>query len=300
MKPMKFGVGQGVKRVEDVRLVSGRGNYTSDASRGRRAQGGVSAQSPRTCEIPDRGSRGRARGAGHPGRLCGERFQQSRPPALRCPGSELRQVKDAAQTLSGHGGGRGRSCRRHRRHGGRRYNASGARRRRIDRRDMGRAARGRRHGRGHPSPGRQRSLPAPRATSPTTPTSGTSRKPTPHSRGRRARLRSRSSTRAWSPTIWSRVRRSAKYDSKSGRLTLNVGSQGVHAIRDVVADEILKIPRHFFASSRRTSAAVSAPSRWSIASIRSFWPRPAGSGARSAGRVTAASISSATLKAATM
>jgi carbon-monoxide dehydrogenase large subunit len=35
----------------------------------------------------------------------------------------------------------------------------------------------------------------------------------------------------------------ADYDSHSGRLTLNVGSQGVHAIRDVVADEILKIPR---------------------------------------------------------
>ena len=31
MKPTKFGVGQGVKRVEDVRLVSGRGNFASDA-----------------------------------------------------------------------------------------------------------------------------------------------------------------------------------------------------------------------------------------------------------------------------
>ncbi len=30
-KLMKFGVGQGVKRVEDVRLVSGRANYASDA-----------------------------------------------------------------------------------------------------------------------------------------------------------------------------------------------------------------------------------------------------------------------------
>ncbi len=34
MKPTKFGVGQGVKRVEDVRLVSGRGNYASDAVEG--------------------------------------------------------------------------------------------------------------------------------------------------------------------------------------------------------------------------------------------------------------------------
>ena len=32
MKMMKFGIGQGVKRVEDVRLVSGRGAYTSDAA----------------------------------------------------------------------------------------------------------------------------------------------------------------------------------------------------------------------------------------------------------------------------
>ncbi|HYA74821.1 MAG TPA: xanthine dehydrogenase family protein molybdopterin-binding subunit, partial [Roseiarcus sp.] len=31
MKATKFGMGQGVKRVEDVRLVSGRGSYTSDA-----------------------------------------------------------------------------------------------------------------------------------------------------------------------------------------------------------------------------------------------------------------------------
>ncbi len=32
MKPTKFGMGQGVKRVEDIRLVTGSGNYTSDAS----------------------------------------------------------------------------------------------------------------------------------------------------------------------------------------------------------------------------------------------------------------------------
>ena len=34
MKPIKFGIGQGVKRVEDVRLVSGRGRYASDAVEG--------------------------------------------------------------------------------------------------------------------------------------------------------------------------------------------------------------------------------------------------------------------------
>ena len=32
MKPMKFGIGQAVRRVEDQRLVSGHGNYTSDAA----------------------------------------------------------------------------------------------------------------------------------------------------------------------------------------------------------------------------------------------------------------------------
>ena len=31
MKPTQFGVGQSVKRVEDIRLVRGRGNYASDA-----------------------------------------------------------------------------------------------------------------------------------------------------------------------------------------------------------------------------------------------------------------------------
>src|SRR5260370_837318 len=30
MRAMKFGVGQSVRRVEDVRLVNGRGNYASD------------------------------------------------------------------------------------------------------------------------------------------------------------------------------------------------------------------------------------------------------------------------------
>src|SRR5580704_13946078 len=30
MKPMKFGVGQAVKRVEDIRFITGRGKYTSD------------------------------------------------------------------------------------------------------------------------------------------------------------------------------------------------------------------------------------------------------------------------------
>src|ERR1700689_4148631 len=30
MKPMKFGMGQSINRVEDVRFISGRGNYPSD------------------------------------------------------------------------------------------------------------------------------------------------------------------------------------------------------------------------------------------------------------------------------
>ena len=32
MKPTKFGIGQGIKRVEDVRLITGAGRYASDAS----------------------------------------------------------------------------------------------------------------------------------------------------------------------------------------------------------------------------------------------------------------------------
>ena len=32
MKPTKFGMGQGIKRVEDVRLITGAGRYASDAS----------------------------------------------------------------------------------------------------------------------------------------------------------------------------------------------------------------------------------------------------------------------------
>src|SRR5277367_2338769 len=32
MRPTKFGIGQSVKRVEDIRLVTGQGNYASDAA----------------------------------------------------------------------------------------------------------------------------------------------------------------------------------------------------------------------------------------------------------------------------
>ena len=35
----------------------------------------------------------------------------------------------------------------------------------------------------------------------------------------------------------------AEYDSSSGRLTLHVGSQGVHLIQKTIANDILKIPK---------------------------------------------------------
>ena len=55
-------------------------------------------------------------------------------------------------------------------------------------------------------------------------------------RPRRARRRrSRSTTTASSPTRWSRAARSARYDPASGRYTLHVSSQSIHANRDHAA-----------------------------------------------------------------
>ena len=208
MKPTKFGVGQRVKRVEDVRLVSGRGNYRVGRGRGSRTQGGLFAQSPWACQIPHRGRRGRARGAGRPRRVCRERFRRTRRSPLRRSDPQLRRVEHAAQALSGDGGKRGPSCRRHRRDGGRRYDVASARRRRIDQRRLGRASRRRRHGRSRQARSASSSLPARPAMSPTIRISATGKRRTPHSTRRRTRSGSRSSIRGRSQTTWSRVRRS--------------------------------------------------------------------------------------------
>ena len=55
MKPTKFGMGQGVKRVEDVRLISGRGNYASDAVEGAELRAVFLRSPARPCEISHRG-----------------------------------------------------------------------------------------------------------------------------------------------------------------------------------------------------------------------------------------------------
>ena len=172
--------------------------------------------------------------------------------------------------------------------------------RRIDQRDMGRASRRDRHGRGLAAGRAAHLRRARRATSPTTPISATSRRRTRLSPAQRTRFASKSSIRAWSPIIWSRARAVGEYDPKSGRLTLNLGSQGVHGIQGAIAGAMLKIPPNPFASSRKTSAAGSAPRPSSIGNIRLFSRRRSGSDGASAGSPIAASISSATRKAATM
>ena len=103
-KLMKFGVGQGVKRVEDVRLVSGRGNYASDAVESAELRA-VFLRSPHghaKFRIDDIEA---ARAApGVRAVYVAERFRRSRRSALPGAGRQRRRVEDAAQALSGHGG----------------------------------------------------------------------------------------------------------------------------------------------------------------------------------------------------
>ena len=56
MSARKFGVGQSLKRVEDVRLVTGQGRYAADVSEGA-AQGGIPAQPARARALHHRRSR---------------------------------------------------------------------------------------------------------------------------------------------------------------------------------------------------------------------------------------------------
>ena len=119
MKPMKFGVGQGVKRVEDVRLVSGRGRYASDAVEGAELRA-VFLRSPHghaKFQIEDVEA---ARAApGVQAIYVASDFAHLGPLPCLAPVANSDKSTDAAQALSGHGGERGPSCRRHRRHGGR-------------------------------------------------------------------------------------------------------------------------------------------------------------------------------------
>ena len=100
-KLMKFGVGQGVKRVEDVRLVSGRGNYASDAAEG--AAQAVFLRSPyahakfRFGDIKPRAPRRASR------RSMSRAISRDLGDLPCHAGPERRRVADAAQALPGHG-----------------------------------------------------------------------------------------------------------------------------------------------------------------------------------------------------
>ena len=121
MKATKFGMGQGVKRVEDVRLVSGRGTYTSDVAC-EDALHAVFLRSPHAhARFANRGHRRRARHAGREGRLRRRGLRRARRARLPRPGAQFRQFPDAAEALSGDGRERSRACRRHRRDGRRRH-----------------------------------------------------------------------------------------------------------------------------------------------------------------------------------
>ena len=91
-----------------------------------------------------------------------------------------------------------------------------------------------------------------------------------------------------------------EYDADAGRFTLNIGSQGVHGIRDAIAGPILKIPPEALRVITQDVGGGFGTKSVIYREYPLFSKRPGGSGAGSAGLPIAASISSATRKAATM
>ena len=205
MRPTKFGVGQSVKRVEDIRFVSGRGNYASDAVDKAELKA-VFLRSPyghakfRIDDIEAARAAPGVRAVYVASDFANLGDMPCLAPVANSDGSntplkpypvmasdEAHHVGDIIAMVVADTALEARDARR------------------IDQRDMGR--------RFPSSPtwkrlcGRTRrsSSPARRATSLTTPISATNRRRIRRSPAQRTRFASRSSTRAWSPIIWSRA-----------------------------------------------------------------------------------------------
>ena len=301
MRPTKFGVGQSVKRVEDIRLVSGRGNYASDAVdkaelkavflrspyghakfriddlEAARAAPGVRAVYVASDfadlgDLPCLAPVANADGSNTPLKpypvMASDEAQHVGDIVAMVVADTALQARDAAELISVDMG-------------------RASRRRPTWKRPSGRsAARLRRRA-------RQRRLRHPYRRQ--------SRRRTRRSPAQRTRFASRSSTRAWSPTIWSRAPPLANMIAQSGRFTLNARKPGRarHSGRDRQSDpqDPARIPsrRHPGRGRRlrhqgRRLSRISARSRGGAAARTD----------RSAGSPIAASISSATRKAATM
>ena len=97
MRAVKFGVGQPVKRVEDIRLVSGRGRLRIRLRPRGRAARGFFAQSARSREICRERHRGGAGASRNPGNFRSRRFCRSRRASVSRQDSQLGRVADAAK-----------------------------------------------------------------------------------------------------------------------------------------------------------------------------------------------------------
>ena len=122
MRTMKFGVGQPVKRVEDVRFVSGQGAlHVRPRARGRAARR-FPAQPARSCANFASTDLEAARALpGVKAVFVARDFAALGDLPCLAQVPEFGRVDDAAEALSGDGGRRGASRRRHRRDGGRRH-----------------------------------------------------------------------------------------------------------------------------------------------------------------------------------
>ncbi len=149
MRAMKFGVGQPVRRVEDVRLVSGQGNYATDYA----PEGALHAAFLRSPHAHAKFAVTDVEAAralpGVRGIFVAKRLRGARRDSLPRQDAEFGPVDDARETIPGDGERGDPPRRRHRRDGCRRHAMAGARRRRGVRRRLGRAAGRRRHGGRH-------------------------------------------------------------------------------------------------------------------------------------------------------
>ena len=157
MKPMKFGIGQPVKRVEDAKFITGQGRYTADCRAGRNAAGRRPPLAPCACPLHPRrhgGGRAACRASSCPDG--GRRRPSRRLPCLAPvqntdgrlgPAARYPLLADgrraARRRCRRHGGGRhGRDARREAARGDRDHLRAASGRRRDRRRDRRRGRRG--------------------------------------------------------------------------------------------------------------------------------------------------------------
>ena len=260
MSVRKFGAGQSVKRVEDIRLVTGQGRYASDACEEARLKAAFVRSPVRPRALLDRrsatlpGHAGRARRLSRPRILRGSAvclaWRRSRTPMARMTplkpypvmaDGAVDHVGDIVAMVVADTADRGPGRRRGRcPWTGTRFPRSSTWSKPC-------------------APARRWCLRRRPATSPMTRSRRQTKTDAIFATGRRARLASKSSTRASSPITWSRAPRAPTSTQRPAKSRSNSAARACTSSRCCSAIAILNMPAENCASSPRTSAAASAP-----------------------------------------